>query len=74
MDNSKKDKAKLSDEQLDTIVGGIEAIITSTEKVEDGICPKCNGPVYRITEYGTLGPFEITKTHRECPIHGWISV
>ena len=73
MDNN-KDGQELNDEQLDTVSGGIEDVITSEERFEDGTCPTCNGPAYRIVQKGYLGPFQIEKTHRECPKHGWISV
>ena len=69
-----KEKRALSDDQLDNVTGGIEDQITSTERVEDGTCPTCGGTAYRVTQKGFLGPFEIEKTWRECPVHGWISV
>ena len=73
MDNNKQNE-KLNDEQLDTVSGGIQDNITSVERYEDGTCPTCGGTAYRVVEKGTLGPFAIEKTHRECPKHGWISV
>ena len=73
MEENKK-TAELNDAQLDEISGGIEDTITSVERFEDGVCPTCGGPAYRVVMKGFLGPFEIEKTHRECPLHGWISV
>ena len=70
----KEQEGKLSDDMLDEISGGIEDQIESRESVEDGTCPTCGGTAYRITEKGYLGPFRIEKTHRECPVHGWLSV
>ena len=64
---------KLNEKEMEKVTGG-DAIITSTEMKEDGICPKCNGTAYRVTEKGYLGPFEIEKTYRKCLVHGWISV
>ncbi len=68
------DKVKLNDELLDQVSGGIENVVTSRESYVDGTCPYCEGPAYRIVEKGYLGPFETESTHRECPVHGWISV
>ena len=73
MENEKA-KVTLSDDELDNASGGIEDQITSEERVEDGTCPTCGGKAYRVTQKGYLGPFQISKTWRECPVHGWISV
>lgn len=67
-------KMKLNDELLDNVSGGVENVTTSVERYEDGTCPTCGGPAYRVVEKGYLGPFETESTYRECPVHGWISV
>lgn len=69
-----KGKVKLNDELLDKVSGGVEEVITSTERYVDGECPTCHGPAYRVVEKGYLGPFETESTYRECPVCGWLSV
>ena len=69
----RKNGIPLDDSELDQVSGGIEDVITSTERIDLGK-HDCGANMYRIIEKGYLGPFEIEKTHVECEKCGWLSV
>ena len=72
---NKKDKIALNDDQLDNVSGGYEDEYpyefqqeVRTEVPDGTTCPDCNGAVVRVTVTGSLGPFGMEKTWRECSV------